>query len=400
MTRYLANARNKFINIHAPKTESLADLSFYELVFIEVKKDFQEKDNIYFEQTDTNYGRGCELLQLNLPGLKSCKPDENGLIHVLVGAAFKFKILPYSPPYLSSKNKKSLKAANKLSTKQKEEGFDGIESTPKESEIKKFVFWEPGSCVKLRLLSLKICEMCKICMDYFTDEKGYSCSKKHFLCWDCLEQHVNQASSVDSVGKCIDNEGSLLCPECSEPIGLLNVAKDSAPQNIFHLLENLKSEIKIRKAVSKALQDQEERLKKEFDRIMSIQDQEERMAERLRLEIIEEILTLRCPRCKCAFIDYSGCAALTCCKCSAGFCALCLQDCGSDAHQHVANCKENPSRDVWITEEIFNKHHSKRREVLIKYKIKNKDAKTKNLLCKKMDREFRDLGIKVDAILT
>lgn len=37
-----------------------------------------------------------------------------------------------------------------------------------------------------------------------------------------------------------------------------------------------------------------------------------------------------------AFADFDGCFALTCGTCKLGFCALCLANCGSDAHPHLA----------------------------------------------------------------
>lgn len=64
------------------------------------------------------------------------------------------------------------------------------------------------------------------------------------------------------------------------------------PQKVFDSLESLKDKIKIKKALDEALKDQEIRLRKEFERIQAILDKEERTAEQLRLEIIEEILTL------------------------------------------------------------------------------------------------------------
>jgi hypothetical protein len=45
-------------------------------------------------------------------------------------------------------------------------------------------------------------------------------------------------------------------------------------------------------------------------------------------------LNMCCPRCKAVFGDFDGCNALTC-PCGAHFCAICLQDCGADAHSHV-----------------------------------------------------------------
>lgn len=46
---------------------------------------------------------------------------------------------------------------------------------------------------------------------------------------------------------------------------------------------------------------------------------------RRKLHISEKILTLTCPRCGQAFVDFSGCMALTCSRtgCGCGFCAIC-----------------------------------------------------------------------------
>lgn len=52
---------------------------------------------------------------------------------------------------------------------------------------------------------------------------------------------------------------------------------------------------------------------------------------------LSERLNLKCPRCHAVFYDYGRCNALVCAvpSCRAGFCAICLQDCGQDAHAHV-----------------------------------------------------------------
>lgn len=50
---------------------------------------------------------------------------------------------------------------------------------------------------------------------------------------------------------------------------------------------------------------------------------------------LTEKMNVKCPRCKQAFYDYDGCNALYCGSCECRFCAICLKDCGSDAHPHV-----------------------------------------------------------------
>uniref|UniRef100_A0A0G4FLM6 RING-type domain-containing protein n=1 Tax=Chromera velia CCMP2878 TaxID=1169474 RepID=A0A0G4FLM6_9ALVE len=67
-------------------------------------------------------------------------------------------------------------------------------------------------------------------------------------------------------------------------------------------------------------------------------------AQRKVREITEDILTLKCPRCRAAFADFDGCAALTCGSCNCAFCGYCLKDCGRDAHDHMPRCRV--TRDV------------------------------------------------------
>ena len=79
----------------------------------------------------------------------------------------------------------------------------------------------------------------------------------------------------------------------------------------------------------------DEKRKKEEERIAAIVDETEREAHKLRMKIVDDVLTLRCPRADCrkAFVDFTGCFALICSSvtCRCGFCAWCLKDCGTDA---------------------------------------------------------------------
>jgi len=59
-----------------------------------------------------------------------------------------------------------------------------------------------------------------------------------------------------------------------------------------------------------------------------------------RLHIVERILTLRCPKCCVAFVDYDACAAVTC-VCGSYFCAKCFKICRNSGHchEHVKRCR-------------------------------------------------------------
>lgn len=65
--------------------------------------------------------------------------------------------------------------------------------------------------------------------------------------------------------------------------------------------------------------------------------------------IIDNVLTTRCPRCGQAFHDWDGCLALKCRRvgCTAAFCAVCLTDCGGDAHAHVQACQWVPGGNLF-----------------------------------------------------
>ena len=89
----------------------------------------------------------------------------------------------------------------------------------------------------------------------------------------------------------------------------------------------------------------------------------EREVHAARAAIVDGILTLKCPRAGCgqAFADFEGCFALTCGRCRCGFCAWCLEDCGNDAHAHVAQCPEGAQNGYYGTFAQFEEHHVQRR---------------------------------------
>lgn len=124
-------------------------------------------------------------------------------------------------------------------------------------------------------------------------------------------------------------------------------------------------------------------------------------ANALRNHIIEEILTLKCPRCAQAFVDFEGCFALSCCKCPCQFCGWCLADCQEDAHQHVRSCTEKPpGADVYFgTREQFVESQRKRQHRLLKAYLAGLNAEERVAAVRAVETDLKDLGIVVEELI-
>ena len=142
------------------------------------------------------------------------------------------------------------------------------------------------------------------------------------------------------------------------------------------------------------LQKQRE-IKAELDRLTKL-DETARKVEQAFRHIANQVLTLRCPRCHTAFIDFSGCFALSCSSCPCNFCGWCLADCGKDAHKHVANCSANQAgRDVFAKKELFEAYQKDRkRNLVLQYLATLGDLR--GAVVARCRTEFRDLGLQIN----
>jgi hypothetical protein len=154
--------------------------------------------------------------------------------------------------------------------------------------------------------------------------------------------------------------------------------------------------------VGEALQEQEERHTKNVreleEQMQKLAVGKDRAVLQGRKKITEDILTLKCPRqhCRQAFVDFEGCFALKCGACTFAFCAYCLQDCGRDAHRHVANCQYNiaPGKDVFASVQVFERAQRERRTRLLKEHLAHHvEAGVRGALIEAMERDLADLGI-------
>jgi len=160
--------------------------------------------------------------------------------------------------------------------------------------------------------------VCSICMD---DDVGiaFECRTLdcgYQMCEPCLKDVLGDSTVANSRN----------CPMCKESTGV-RMVEAIAGKGAVRLVEH-----ELRASVEYDVKSdylKEKEGKKEMDSL-SIQ------ARKIFHELSEE-LTMKCPRCRTAFYDYDGCNALRCSQvyCGAAFCAICLTDCGSDAHAHV-----------------------------------------------------------------
>ena len=124
-------------------------------------------------------------------------------------------------------------------------------------------------------------------------------------------------------------------------------------------------------------------------------------------------LTLSCPQCHQAFLDYNGCMALTCSRagCGCGFCAICQADCGKDAHGHVGQWGDTGQRpeltggcpyaervgvkkgEFFIPEDQFKVASSKMKAIRLQEYLETIPERFREQALKSCERELRDENI-------
>eukprot|EP00607_Mallomonas_marina_P003106 CAMPEP_0182437222 /NCGR_PEP_ID=MMETSP1167-20130531/84899_1 /TAXON_ID=2988 /ORGANISM="Mallomonas Sp, Strain CCMP3275" /LENGTH=447 /DNA_ID=CAMNT_0024630061 /DNA_START=1092 /DNA_END=2435 /DNA_ORIENTATION=- len=389
-----------------PSIGSLDDNNNYHLVFRVTEKtlsaieDDKNKEIGMYRKGPTVYGPGVRLELFTKDNLAHCDFSSEGTLQISIGLAYFYRIKTITPPFRVTEDKAAKKRASATSMKMVKSGYDCIEVSLDDTEASEHVYWVPGTVVPLEIVTIKKRLQCSICMEKFFETEGYNCENHHFICWEsCFEGYIQSASEPGAIGRSIDTDGNLKCPECNELIDLQRVANHANEGNSFNALVELKLKINSEKALKAGLEEQEKRLKAEFDRIQRITDVNEKEAMLTRMSIIEDILTLKCPACKNAFNDFDGCFALTCnAHCRAGFCAWCLAHCGNDAHAHVLQCPHKPGhvQGYHGTKQDFDEHHRIRRERMVREQVSQKSPEVRVILKRVLIPDLRDLGITLE----
>uniref|UniRef100_A0A0G4G9U7 Protein kinase domain-containing protein n=1 Tax=Chromera velia CCMP2878 TaxID=1169474 RepID=A0A0G4G9U7_9ALVE len=179
---------------------------------------------------------------------------------------------------------------------------------------------------------------CVACFEILLRDRGVSCTDRarHFLCAECLNRQMDAHTRIDA-------EYSDVRARFKAAGSKVSCCASGCPSDAYphtELSRHLQPDIHSQWEAARQ-EAAEERLRAEMETEYEQRLQRALMedgAQRRVREIVEEVLTLKCPRCRSAFLDFRGCVALTCARCSCGFCGYCLQDCGADAHAHVPQC--------------------------------------------------------------
>ena len=195
---------------------------------------------------------------------------------------------------------------------------------------------------------------CLVCFEAAKEQEGVLCSNGHFLCDNCFgSENLTTQLECESRGRFIRHGCRVVCGWCLPTVNVVSerIMALHLDEEMYAKYRSVCTEV----AVNEHIREAEERYRKEIDKLYreleALRSASDAQSEKSRLEdvqrhrthIVDNILTLKCPRSGCgmALLDFEGCFAITCGSCGCGFCAWCLKDCGDDAHQHVMACALN-----------------------------------------------------------
>ena len=190
------------------------------------------------------------------------------------------------------------------------------------------------------------------------DGEPVLCERGHALCEACFDAHVKTESEKD-VAALTTRDGEVRCPMRAAAFG--DDACDAGCYEARMIArrcskETFKAYDEARRRVNEAkiVDETERRVAAERARMRESAGADEKLRV-TREHVIEKIFTTCCPRCSQAFVDFTGCFALSCSRCRAGICAYCLADCGKDAHAHIGSCAQAKAMSAWNSRQKKNK---------------------------------------------
>lgn len=276
----------------------------------------------------------------------------------------------------------------------------------------------------IRVMALETTHRCEICFeDNIPASKGVICGNRahsHFFCGaernDCFGEMVSFQSG--DYGNFVRNSLSIVCGCCTALVPKVVTAFDASVVARHSSDGALTSFISanshaVRREGQAALEDQRLQHLDEIHRLKeAAMADAARMAastERHRLRIMDSIVTLHCPHCNLAILDFDGCFAVEHRSdtislghgCGLYFCGWCLAKFGSnsDCHVHVKICPRNLHPGTYFGEfpaDFNSVHGASRRSQVLQYLRDNiLDDKEREETTKAIRGDLSGLGIDI-----
>lgn len=229
---------------------------------------------------------------------------------------------------------------------------------------------------------------CLICCDDIATKECIhtSCKNGHIMCTSCFSDQVKDQISMQSICSFVENKCKIVCSYCKDSFNEKQIAT-YLNDDLYDKFISAKLEAQLGNEITNR------------EKMLSQQKCNSKV-ELHRNYICENILTLHCKKCSAAFLDFTGCFAITCGSCNGSMCGWCLEDFSPDAHAHVASCKYSLNKgQVFSTLELFNQRHKIRRQNKIKQYLSNiLDDNERIQLISTIKKDLEDLGIMVDNV--
>ena len=213
-------------------------------------------------------------------------------------------------------------------------------------------------------------------MGMFDPEDGVVCGGqgRHFLCKVCFNGQFSSMLGSEPPTKEYPkgrhhflSTAGIQCLYCKREGEVFKYSDRELARNLSDKnLRALKEAVEM--ATEQKTRKEEKQRYDEEKRREALKSKEQREMERHRKYIEEEVMTLRCPKCRLAIFEYDACAALKCGQtkegqqggCGTAICAICLKDCGKNAHPHVREKhRDKTSDNYYFSKEKWDKEMCK-----------------------------------------
>ena len=260
----------------------------------------------------------------------------------------------------------------------------------------------------------KVVVDCVICQDSVDECTAVLCdgSEPHAMCRGCFSMYVSSESTKEVRILCATG-GKIQCPlvvtkHCdAKEFDTKAIASTVSSEAFDHFMASHKDMVE-QQVILKMESDNRRKLDTEVDRILQM-DEDSRRVHVARTHVVDNILSLSCPRCRQVFMDFSGCFSLKCSRCGCGFCAWCLKDCGRDAHDHLIdklclgpgkdaidkmnNTKLQVSNRMYGNVAQYKQQHLNRRAALLRTYMDILDADLQVKVVEACKNDLADIGL-------